>query len=264
MDIYDFVPSEGTAMEAMPHNLYSPAQDGQEFMLSLDMAQSAADRACAFFGLPEVEVKDAMSTCMWPNDPTRYDDDLLGFNREELMSMGVSGEDTLTLVYTHECAHRTLQGAFNDSWEEELACDFFAGIHAGMGNMNLDNFEASLGQMPGSASHPNGALRAEFIEYGRQVAEEMQARGVEVTYDNCIARLNQHLIEREGVIAEYRERFDDFARGVADGLVSDGAGEAKGFVNDEAWHLKEAAAAQARGDLAAAADHLKSAKMCTK
>ena len=33
------------------------------------------------------------------------------------------------------------------------------------------------------------ALRAEFIEYGKQIAEEMQARGIEVTYEGCIARL---------------------------------------------------------------------------
>lgn len=178
-----------------------------ESALSDDMVISAVANACAFFGIPEVPVINAQGTCVWPNDPTTYEDDVFGFNREQLMSLGVRGEDSLTLIYTHECAHRTLQSTYTDGWEEELACDFFAGVHAGMKGMNLDNFEASLGQTPGGDSHPNGALRADFIEYGKHIAEEMQARGVEVTYEGCIARLNQHLEAKEGIIAEYRERF---------------------------------------------------------
>ena len=124
------------------------------------------------------------------------------------MSLGISGEDSLTLIYTHECAHRTLQDAYNDAWEEELACDFFAGIHAGLKGMNLDNFEASLGSTPGGDTHPNGALRADFIEYGQQVAQELKDRGIEPTYNNCLERLNQHIVEKQGLITEYRERFD--------------------------------------------------------
>lgn len=172
-----------------------------------EMVLNAVTRACDFFGIPEVPVVNAQGTCEWPNDPTTYDDDVLGFNREQLMSLGVSGEDSLTLIYTHECAHRTLQSTYTDDWEEELACDFFAGVHAGMKGMNIDNFEASLGQTSGGNSHPNGALRADFIEYGKQIAEDMQARGIEVTYEGCIARLNQHLEDKSGLIDEYRERF---------------------------------------------------------
>lgn len=190
--------------------------DSNDMMLPDDMVLSAVTRACDFFGLPEVPVINAQGTCVWPNDSSSYEDDVLGFNREQLMSLGVSGEDSLTLIYTHECAHRTLQSTYTDEWEEELACDFFAGVHAGMKGMNIDNFEASLGQTPGGDSHPNGALRADFIEYGKQIAEEMQARGVEVTYEGCIARLNQHLVDKEGLIAEYRDRFS------ADGIMADG------------------------------------------
>ena len=97
-----------------------------------EMVVNAVKRACDFFGLPMPEIKYANGVCVWPNDTRTYDDDEFGFNREQLMSLGISGEDSLTLIYTHECAHRTLQGAYNDAWEEELACDFFAGVHAGM------------------------------------------------------------------------------------------------------------------------------------
>lgn len=173
-----------------------------------EMVVNAVHRACDFFGIPEVPVINAHGACVWPNDTSTYDDDVFGFNREQLMSLGISGEDSLTLIYTHECAHRTLQGAYNDAWEEELACDYFAGIHAGIKGINIDNFEASLGATTGGDTHPNGALRADFIEYGKQVALEMQARGIELTYDGCLERLNQHILEKEGLITEYRERFD--------------------------------------------------------
>ena len=173
-----------------------------------EMVVNAVHRACDFFGIPDVPVINAHGACVWPNDTSTYDDDVFGFNREQLMSLGISGEDSLTLIYTHECAHRTLQGAYNDAWEEELACDYFAGIHAGMKGMNIDNFEASLGSTEGGNTHPNGALRANFIEYGKQVALELKARNIEPTYDNCLERLNQHIIEKQGLIAEYRQHFN--------------------------------------------------------
>lgn len=203
-DDSNFIPTSDPATLNGEHALLPDIND---MTLPDDMVLSAVTRACDFFGIPEVPVVNAQGTCVWPNDSSTYDDDVLGFNREQLMSLGVSGEDSLTLIYTHECAHRTLQSTYTDDWEEELACDFFAGVHAGLNGMNIDNFEASLGQTSGGDSHPNGALRADFIEFGKQIAEEMQDRGIEVTYEGCIARLNQHLEDKGGLIGEYRERF---------------------------------------------------------
>ena len=187
------------------YNLFTSVNDTT---LPEEMVANAVHRACDFFGIPEVPIINAHGACMWPNDTSTYDDDVFGFNREQLMQLGISGEDSLTLIYTHECAHRTLQGSYNDAWEEELACDYFAGIHAGLRGMNIDNFEAALGSTPGGESHPNGALRADFIEYGKQVAQELINRGIEPTYNNCLERLNQHIEDKGGLIAEYRERFD--------------------------------------------------------
>lgn len=178
--------------------------DVNDTTLPDDMVLSAVQQACNFFGIPEVPVVNAQGTCVWSNDPTTYDDDVLGFNRSQLMSAGISGEDSLALVYIHECAHRTLQNVYTDDWEEELACDFFAGVHAGMKGINMNNFEAATGDASGSASQPSGALRADFIEYGRVIAKEMMDRGVEVTYEGCIARLNEHLHEKDELITEYR------------------------------------------------------------
>ncbi len=205
-DNFDFFNHDGAIHDAVNQNTLNLSHDTNDMTLPDEMVINAVTRACDFFGIPEVPVVNAHGTCMWPNDSTTYDDDMFGFNRQQLMSLGISGEDSLTLIYTHECAHRTLQSTYTDDWEEELACDFFAGVHAGMKGMNIDNFEAALGQTPGGDTHPNGALRAEFIEYGKQIAEDMKARGIEVTYEGCIARLNQHLEDKGGLIAEYRER----------------------------------------------------------
>lgn len=269
----DFQPTGNVELDNTLAGLNAEVNAINDFILPKEMAVSAAQEACDFFGLPEVPVIDAQGTCVWPNDVNTYDDDVFGFNREELMSIGISGKDSLTLIYTHECAHRTLQGAFNDSWEEELACDFFAGVHAGLKDIDIDNFEASLGSTNGSASHPNGALRAEFMEFGQQIAKDMQSRGIEITYENCLEQLNAHLEDKGGLIAEYRERFDP---NYNNGLVSEDtmSGEAKGFIDDKAWHEKEAqnnfdnaawhekeaARASERGDHSAAKDHLSRAQ----
>ncbi|MCM1501314.1 MAG: hypothetical protein NC115_01445 [Bacteroidales bacterium] len=175
-----------------------------EVNLTDDMVQSAVTRACDFFGIPEAPVVNANGTCVWSNNPSTYEDDVLGFNRDQLLASGISGEDSLTLIYTHECAHRVLQDVYTDDWEEELACDFFAGVHAGMRGINMNNFEAATGNSGGSTSHPAGALRADFIEYGKQIVQEMQDRGIEVTFEGCMSRFNEHLSEKDELITEYR------------------------------------------------------------
>lgn len=110
--------------------------------------------------------------------------------------------------------HRTLQGAYNDSWEEELACDFFAGVHAGTKGIDLNEFEAALGSTSGGDTHPNGALRANFIEFGQHIAKEMSGRGIEPTYDNCLKRLNEYIEEKGELIAEYRDKFSSIPSNV--------------------------------------------------
>lgn len=56
----------------------------------------------------------------------------------------------------------------------------------------------------GSDTHPTGELRADFIEYGKSVAEEIQAQGITLTFDNCLDALRQHLADRTNDISEAR------------------------------------------------------------
>ncbi len=238
-DESNFFHTDDLGLNATLNQVNALSQDIHNMTLPDEMVMTAVTRACDFFGIPEVPVISAQGTCVWPNDSTTYDDDVLGFNREQLMGLGISGEDSLTLIYTHECAHRTLQSTYTDDWEEELACDFFAGVHAGIKGMNIDNFEASLGQTSGGDSHPNGALRADFIEYGKQIAEEMQDRGIEITYEGCIARLNQHLEEKGGLIEEYRERFCSNALD-DDGDTTISKGVKNATMTDVEWYEHQA------------------------
>lgn len=208
MNNFDFQTTGDSTPGTLLNEVKAEVAATNDFLLTDEIVLNAVHKACDFFGIPEVPVINTEGTCVWSNNPDTYSDDMFGFNREQLMQLGISGEDSLTLIYTHECAHRAFQGAYNDSWEEELACDFFAGIHAGLKGINLDNFEASLGTTTGSDSHPNGALRTEFIEYGQKIAQEMQDRHIEVTFDKCIEYLNNHIEDKAGLIAEYRMRVD--------------------------------------------------------
>ena len=279
--------TEDFSFDHLMNDVEAEIKDSKDFLLPDEMVVDAVKRACDFFHLPEVPVVNSEGSCVWPNNPETPFDDVFGFNRTELMELGIIGEDSLTLVYTHECAHRALQSYSElDSWEHELACDFFAGIHAGMEGMSTDNLEEALGGTHGSASHPVGSLRSDFIEYGKEIAEEMQARNIPVTFEGCLERFNAHLIEEENAIAQCRQN--------ADGLIVPKNGEEHplGFVDDKAWHekqardnfdnanwhRKEAEKATERGDYAAAKDHIsransyestgkdhiKSASSCTK
>lgn len=242
MDFDSVTPPVNDIHEAYNSNAMNLSNDINDVNLPDEMVAKAVTRACDFFGIPEVPVIDAQGVCVWPNDTDSLNDDVFGFNREQLMKLGITGEDSLTLIYTHECAHRTLQAAFNDNWEEELACDFFAGVHAGLNDISIDNFEAALGQTPGGDTHPNGALRANFIEYGQQVAQDLLARGVEPTYDNCLNRLNEHIEEKSGLIAEYRSQVGSIPSDAASTLTDIHiSGEAKNAtMADVDWYEHQA------------------------
>lgn len=163
--------------------------DIYEFLVPDDAVASAVSNACGFFGLPEVPIINSEQVCVWSNDEHTTFDDVIGINREQLTDMGMISSDSLKLAYTHECAHRALQNY--DTYEgplEELVCDYFAGIHSVLGDIDTDQFEEAIGKTIGSETHPNGSLRVEAIEYGKQIASEIEAQGIEPTFEYCLDR----------------------------------------------------------------------------
>ena len=163
--------------------------DIYEFLIPDEAITAAVSNACEFFGLPEVPIVNSEGVCVWSNDVHTTFDDVIGVNREQLSDMGMISDDSLKMAYTHECAHRALQGY--DVYEgprEELVCDYFAGIHAELNDINSDQFEAALGQTTSGETHPDGALRVDAVEYGKQIAAEMKAQGITPTFEYCLDR----------------------------------------------------------------------------
>ena len=162
-----------------------------DFLISDEEITAAVSNACSFFGLPEVPIVNSEGVCVWSNDVHTTFDDVLGVNREQLSDMGMISNDSLKLAYTHECAHRALQSYDNyDGTLEELACDYFAGIHAGLNKIDSEQFEEALVKTTESETHPNGTLRVEAIEYGKQVASDIEAQGIVPTFEYCLDRFD--------------------------------------------------------------------------
>ncbi len=169
-------------------------QGNNDFLLPDEMVSDAIHRACDFFDLPDAPFVGDTSVCVWPKDANTVYDDVFGFSRQQMMEMGISGEDSLTLVYTHECAHRALQdNSTLTGKEQELACDFFAGIHAGIEDIDAQPLIDALGDTVESDSHPSGEIRAAVIDFGKETAKEMLEQGVPLTFDTCMEHFENFL-----------------------------------------------------------------------
>lgn len=183
-----------------------------DFALPEQMVENSIHQASDFFGIPDPALSfdssaEGMGTSVTNYYPDTYQDDLLRFNRNELMSMGITEKDSFDLVMTHETAHRVFQntqfeGINQGSWEEELACDYFAGVRAGMNDMDISDFRDSLANTGGSDTHPAGDLRADFIEFGKEMAEQMRSMGQTPTFEDSMNALRDYLGQKADEIHE--------------------------------------------------------------
>ena len=159
--------------------------------LSNEMISQSVEETCDFFHIEEpAMVSEGWTTGVYPNNDFTLQDDVLIFNREQLLDMGISGKDGLDLVMTHEGTHRVLQGMehieFN-SHQEELCCDYMAGVRAGLNGIDVSQMENSLMYSPESETHPAGADRVESIEAGVRFAQQYYAEyNMAPTFDECL------------------------------------------------------------------------------
>ncbi|MDY6372439.1 MAG: hypothetical protein SPL12_09150 [Bacteroidales bacterium] len=141
--------------------------------------ERAIMEACQFFGLPAPVVIRNMTehpggdTCFLDRDPESFYDDILCYNLQQLKRLGVDGYVGFSAIFTHECAHRLFQnrllpGPDFGQWEHELVADYFMGVRAALQDMDITSVIDGLSQSRGSGTHPNGALRREYILYGKQ------------------------------------------------------------------------------------------------
>ncbi|MFR3329817.1 MAG: hypothetical protein ACLTSL_06610 [Odoribacter splanchnicus] len=196
MTEFEYGPIGDVQLDSLLQETQEMIQGNNDFLLPDEMVSDAIHRACDFFNLPDAPFIGDTSVCVWTKDTDTAFDDVFGFSRQQMMEMGISGEDALTLVYTHECAHRALQD--NDTLtgkEQELACDFFAGIHAGVEDIDVRPLMNALGNTVESDSHPSGEIRVAVIDFGKKTVEEMQEQGTPLTFENCMERFEDFLCE---------------------------------------------------------------------
>lgn len=159
--------------------------------LTDDMIVQSVQEASDFFNMnAPMNVHEDWTTGVITGMSFTENDDILVFNREQMQSMGITDKEGFDLVMTHEGAHRALQGLNTgfDSHQEELCCDYMAGVRAGLNGMDEGKLSASLSDAEESQTHPDGAARVKAIEEGVSFAHEYMEshNGTPPAFSDCL------------------------------------------------------------------------------
>ena len=290
----------GGVSQDIPADVQHALNVVNDYFLPDEMVINAAQRACDFFGIPMPPIHNSpeFGVCVFTNNPDTLYDDAFGFSREQMMEMGIRGEDSMTLVFTHECAHRALQQFCGNlsPHTQELICDYFAGIHAAANGIDITTFVNSLRDTLGGPTHPDGILRSDSAESGVQAYYDLKEQGVDLTFNNCLDYFFKHYNDAEGIFsyapsqAHYIEKLGqaiDASRhgfaGLAQDMLREGMGVESPYVwypkpednidhdrhvpftgsskwDDDDYNIKVAEEAEARGDYETMNKHLRRVK----
>lgn len=223
-----------------------------------------------FFHIDDpIDIHEETSTGVYTGFSFTVKDDVLVYSNNQLEEIGITDREGLDLVMTHEAAHRVLQGAGIDftSQQEELCCDYMAGVRAGLNNMDATKMEDSLVDSHESLSHPDGQDRVAAIEHGQHFAREYFAQyGVAPSLRECLIHFSQDLAyiqneqitlrddnafspfrdEHDSVLDYHEEQGNSILGYKTDGETTGGIGKCddstfKGmFVNDKSWNEDQA------------------------
>ena len=243
--------------------------------LSDEMVLQSVQEASDFFNMnAPMDVHEDWTTGVMTGMDFTEDDDILVFNRQQMLDMGITDKEGFDLVMTHEGAHRGLQGLNTgfDSHQEELCCDYMAGVRAGLNGMDEGKMEASLGGTVESETHPDGAARVAAIEAAVWFAHDyMEAHnGTPPTFSDCLDHFNQTDVYASTVTLQEEGQINlrpDVAFADVHGFVNDKSyhlDRAESAQHNAEWHEKRAEAAIARGDLSAAKEHTSKAESFRK
>lgn len=164
--------------------------------LTDEMVLQSVQEASDFFNMnAPIDVHEDWTTGVMTGMPFTENDDILVFNRQQMLDMGITDKEGFDLVMTHEGAHRALQGLNTgfDSHQEELCCDYMAGVRAGLNGMDEGKMAASLENTIESETHPDGVARVEAIEAGVSFAHSYMEshNGVPPTFSDCLEHFEQ-------------------------------------------------------------------------
>lgn len=188
--LFDFI------YDQLPESWFDNVHQVWGDSISDEMVLQSVQEASDFFNMDvPMDVHEDWTTGVMTGMPFTENDDILVFNRQQMLDMGITDKEGFDLVMTHEGAHRALQGINTgfDSHQEELCCDYMAGVRAGLNGMDEGKMEASLGGTVESDSHPDGAARVAAIEAGVSFAHEyMEAHnGTPPTFSDCLDHFSQ-------------------------------------------------------------------------
>lgn len=179
----------------LPSSWFEDAHQHFGSDLTDDMIVQSVQEASEFFNLnAPMNIHEDWTTGVMTGMTFTENDDILIFNRQQMHDMGITDKEGFDLVMTHEGAHRKLQGidtGFN-AHQEELCCDYMAGVRAGLNGMEEGKLEASLVGTTASSSHPDGEIRVNAIEEGVAFAHEyMEAHSIPPKFSECLEHFGQ-------------------------------------------------------------------------
>jgi hypothetical protein len=193
--LFDFL-NVGFLHDLLPSSWFDDAHQHFGAGLTDEMIVQSVQEASAFFNMnAPMNIHEDWTTGVMTGMSFTENDDILVFNRQQMLDMGITDKEGFDLVMTHEGAHRKLQGLDTGftPHQEELCCDYMAGVRAGLNNMAEGKMAASLADTSESSSHPDGAVRVEAIKAGVTFAHDyMEAHnGVPPTFSDCLENFNK-------------------------------------------------------------------------
>lgn len=184
-------------------------KSAHEHSMAPDVVRDAVNSAVDFFqstgfSMTKLPIHDTPQTWVEANNPTTVLDDVMGFNRDEMLRMGINTKDSMSLIATHEMGHRLTQLMYASgqvsTWENELIADAWMGVRAEVDKIDIGSVYHSFDNATDSPTHPGSDLRHEFMNIGQQIAKDMKDHDIEITYDGVMARMHDYLTQYHDVI----------------------------------------------------------------
>lgn len=268
----------GFLHDLLPNSWFDNAHQHFGAGLTDEMIVQSVQEASDFFNMnAPIDIHEDLTTGVMTGMAFTENDGILIFNRQQMLDMGITDKEGFDLVMTHEGAHRKLQGLNTgfSSHQEELCCDYMAGVRAGLNGMDEGKMAASLAGTAESSSHPDGAVRVAAIEAGVAFAHDYMEthNGTPPTFTDCLEHFNHTDVYTATLPQEpgHVNLRPEHAFAEVDNLQSPSSNDNSEhlFIDDRAYHLKKAQIAKenaewhdkraddaiARGDLPAAKSH---------